>query len=267
MDEANPEAQAQGKQPRAWSRSNGPRVRPASPTWAVSRSSTGTATSWPTSCCSASTRSSRPATTTRRRWRSTSKVLLEFGFDRLVGGGKAYVKAPLGFMQQAIYRFLPNNRTVLEVGNEDNADDLLPGVREARKAGYAVAHRPLPRPARVRGPAARGRRRQDRHDRADRPAACAPSSPSCAGTPAASIVAEKVETREQHQFLRGLPVDLFQGYYFARPALLSTERIPVHTLVLLELAGALQDHDLDLQKVARLVAAEPRVSRTACCAW
>ena len=29
----------------------------------------------------------------------TSKVLLEFGFDRLVGGGRAYVKAPLGFLQ------------------------------------------------------------------------------------------------------------------------------------------------------------------------
>ncbi len=189
----------------------------------------------------------------------TSKVLLEFGFDRLVGGGKAYVKAPLGFIQQAIYRFLPNTRTVLEVGNEDSAQDLLPGVREARAAGYAVAidH--------FRGqPELEPLLPEVDVVKIDTTGLTAQRVRTIVTQlrwyPGRIIVAEKVETREQHQFLRGLPVDLFQGYYFARPALLSTERIPVHTLVLLELAGALQDTDLDLQKVARLVAAEPRVS-------
>lgn len=189
----------------------------------------------------------------------TSKVLLEFGFDRLVGGGRAYVKAPLGFLQGEVYHFLPANRTVLEVGNEDEAADLLPGVRAARQAGYAVAldhYRGQPE-YEVLLPEVDVVKIDTTGLTAQRVRAIVTQLRWYAGR---TIVAEKVETREQHQFLRGLPIDLFQGYYFARPALLSTERIPVHTLVLLELAGALQATDLDLQKVARLVAAEPRVS-------
>ncbi|NMM77392.1 EAL domain-containing protein [Acidovorax sp. SRB_14] len=41
----------------------------------------------------------------------------------------------------------------------------------------------------------------------------------------AAIVAEKVESAEQHQLMAGLGVKLFQGYWFARPSLVKAQTI------------------------------------------
>ncbi|MDD2713706.1 MAG: HDOD domain-containing protein [Simplicispira sp.] len=48
----------------------------------------------------------------------------------------------------------------------------------------------------------------------------------------AQIVAEKVETAEQHALMAGLGVKLFQGYWFARPALVQAQTLrPSHATI------------------------------------
>ena len=49
----------------------------------------------------------------------------------------------------------------------------------------------------------------------------------------ACIVAEKVETAEQHNLMEGLGVSLFQGYWFAQPALVKAQTLrPSHATIL-----------------------------------
>ena len=49
----------------------------------------------------------------------------------------------------------------------------------------------------------------------------------------AQIVAEKVETAEQHALMADLDVKLFQGYWFAKPALVKTQTLrPSHAIII-----------------------------------
>ena len=45
--------------------------------------------------------------------------------------------------------------------------------------------------------------------------------------PKAQIVAEKVETAEQHERMSQLGVKLFQGYWFAKPSIVNGDRMRV----------------------------------------
>lgn len=49
----------------------------------------------------------------------------------------------------------------------------------------------------------------------------------------AQIIAEKVETAEQHALMADLQVKLFQGYWFAKPALVKTQTLrPSHAIII-----------------------------------
>jgi len=190
-----------------------------------------------------------------------AKALLEFGLDRLVGPAMAYVNTPIGFLEGGIYRLLPPERTVLEILERATVDKaLLTAMARARTEGYKLAlddyqgdpafEPVLSRvdvvkvdiaglsPARQRAVFAHVREK----------------------APKATVLAEKVEDADEYALVKSLGAKLFQGFFFAKPTTLTTRRTPSHAPVLLQLAGALDGADLDLQRVARLVAHEPRVS-------
>lgn len=50
-----------------------------------------------------------------------------------------------------------------------------------------------------------------------------------------TLLAEKVETLEQYEFCRELGFDLFQGYFFAKPVILTGRTVPPSSLALLRL--------------------------------
>jgi c-di-GMP-related signal transduction protein len=52
-----------------------------------------------------------------------------------------------------------------------------------------------------------------------------------------TLLAEKVETFEQYEFCRELGFDLFQGYFFAKPVILTGRTVPPSSLALLRLLG------------------------------
>ena len=67
------------------------------------------------------------------------------------------------------------------------------------------------------------------------------------------LLAEKVETREEHAELMSLGCDLFQGYYFARPELYSSQTMRPHRLNVLELLAKLSEPDPSINELARLI--------------
>ncbi len=62
------------------------------------------------------------------------------------------------------------------------------------------------------------------------------------------LVAEKVETAEQFRACRDLGFDYFQGYHFARPALVERKKLPDGGSSMLRLMGLLQE-DADTSRV------------------
>ncbi len=67
------------------------------------------------------------------------------------------------------------------------------------------------------------------------------------------LLAEKVETMEQFERLQTMGFDLYQGYFFAKPEIMSSRDIPGSKLQYLNMLSQLQDQTTDYEKMAELV--------------
>jgi c-di-GMP phosphodiesterase len=61
------------------------------------------------------------------------------------------------------------------------------------------------------------------------------------------LLAEKVESKEDFQFCQGLGCELFQGYFFAKPAVITTKSLSASQITLLELINGLaKEEEMDV---------------------
>ena len=74
------------------------------------------------------------------------------------------------------------------------------------------------------------------------------------------LVAEKLGTQEQHEFCVAAGCDLFQGYFFCRPAVACTRGIAANRLALLQVAAVLNDPDVELEQIEQLIAHDVALS-------
>lgn len=191
----------------------------------------------------------------------TAKALIGFGFDRLVGNALAFVNTPAGYLDADIYRVLPADRTVLEVLERvEVTPSVVKNLLRARDDGYQLALDDFQggtaqeqllglvdivkvdlmglNPARLRAVFAMLKKK----------------------APQARLLAEKVETAAELTLVKSLGAELFQGFFFATPTVMTASKVPADAMVLLELAGSLDGDDLDLQRVARVLSHEPRMT-------
>lgn len=77
--------------------------------------------------------------------------------------------------------------------------------------------------------------------------------------PQAQIVAEKVETAEQHQHMAHLGVKLFQGYWFARPALVKAQTVRPSQAIVIQLINLVRGQASSLE-IEELLKKDPTLS-------
>jgi EAL and modified HD-GYP domain-containing signal transduction protein len=68
-----------------------------------------------------------------------------------------------------------------------------------------------------------------------------------------AMIAEKVETQEEHKHACAEEFTLFQGYYFCRPVLLEGRRVPANRLFHIQILALLQHDPVDMHKLGNLV--------------
>lgn len=68
------------------------------------------------------------------------------------------------------------------------------------------------------------------------------------------LLAEKVETYEMLEFCKSTGFDLFQGYFLARPQIISGRKMSDNKQSVLQLLSALQDPDVPVDKVEKMLA-------------
>jgi len=73
------------------------------------------------------------------------------------------------------------------------------------------------------------------------------------------LLAEKVETVQQYRHCLELGFDLFQGYYFARPAVLNRKKVDASGIALLRLLG-LVCRDAEISEIEEAVKQNPNLS-------
>ena len=74
------------------------------------------------------------------------------------------------------------------------------------------------------------------------------------------VLAEKVETAEQYEILKGLGVDYFQGYFFAKPKIISGSRISSNKLSLLQILSKINDPNTDIEELQALISKDVGIS-------
>lgn len=194
---------------------------------------------------------------------ATARVLvnafLEIGLEELVGPHRAFVNFTANMLGDGSVLALPPERVTIEVLEDAEVDAaLVEAVRSLREKGYRIAlddfvwherWEPLLELAEV--------------VKVDVPSL---SPPELARDVerlrgrGLTLLAEKVETQEQFEALRALGFDLFQGYFFARPNVVGSRRLPANQLAVLRLLAALQDPEIDSLDVEPLISADAGLS-------
>jgi EAL and modified HD-GYP domain-containing signal transduction protein len=179
--------------------------------------------------------------------------LLDVGLLDLVGGGLAYLNVSRDFLLSVRPLPLPAGRVVLELLEDQLVDGaLLEVLAELVEQGFAIALDdfrltpsteqllPYARIVKVDVLEHTGRDLEDllAHLRA--------------GDPSLTLLAEKVETREEFERCRELGFDSFQGYFFARPSLVRQQRLPSQGLTALGAMAELSATD-DFDELNRII--------------
>jgi EAL and modified HD-GYP domain-containing signal transduction protein len=149
----------------------------------------------------------------------------ELGMEHVVGDQMAFVNIDgVGLMSDFI-RFLPNDKVILEILETVEATpEVLDRVRELKQAGFRFALDD------VIGHSEDVQKLQPlcdviKVDIQDMQPGTLQALARVLKNPKQKLLAEKVETVEQFRQCMDLGFDYFQGYYFARPVILSGKKI------------------------------------------
>lgn len=185
-------------------------------------------------------------------------ALTVFGYETLLDGRAGYVNAAEEVLRQGWYRLLPPGRTVVELlETVAISQEVLVACQIAKLGGYRVAlddfvYRPELQPLldladvvkidfQITPPDERGRARNQ------------------IGKSALAL-AEKVETPSDFRNAVEAGYDLFQGYFFARPEIVSRKDIPAGKLAFLQLLKELKEPVLDFPRVEAAIKHDPALS-------
>jgi EAL and modified HD-GYP domain-containing signal transduction protein len=196
----------------------------------------------------------------------------QLGLARAIGDAHCFLNVDTDVLGSDIYAFLPRERTVLELAASVVPDEAVL-ARLAELAGHGFqfaldgigsgsAGAGADDPARLQKllPLARfvklDLRKLDLR---------ATPQPALAALVARlhgmhkSVVADKVETREEYQACLDLGIDYFQGYYFARPSVLGGRKLSPSQMAVLELMN-LVTSDVDNADIERAVKRDASVA-------
>ena len=186
-------------------------------------------------------------------------AFMEIGLDRIVGPHRAFINLTRHFfVDMPPIPFSPE-RVVFEVLEDVEVDDLLlDRLAKMASQGFALAmddYAFQPELAPIL-PLVRYIKVEVQPDRLDELAQRLPALRANG----AKLLAEKVETAEQFERLKAMGFDYFQGYFFARPNLVRSNRLRESSGMVTRLLARLNDPAVAMDEVVQLVSQDPGLS-------
>ena len=186
-------------------------------------------------------------------------AFMEIGLDRITGPYKAFINLTRPFFVDMPPIPFSRDRVVLEILEDVNVDEeLLLGISSMAGHGFELAmddynFQPhlqpiLPLVSYIKVEIQPGGMEE-----------LTRRMPELRAT-GARLLAEKVETVEQFEQLKALGFDYFQGYFFARPSIVRTDRVEENSAMVVRLLARLNDPDVPMQEVIDLVSRDPGLS-------
>jgi c-di-GMP phosphodiesterase len=195
--------------------------------------------------------------------RATATVVLntltELDMDRIVAGKTAWINVSRDFVLGDLIQAVPPTVVGLEIPETENFDnEMVEALRELKQAGYKLALDDF-------------RHREGADDVLELFDVVKLSMPELGRQQmrelaarlrpySGLVLADKLGTRPEHEVCIAAGCDLFQGYFFCRPAVVGTRGISANRLALLQVVAALNDPSIDLSEIEQLVARDVALS-------
>ncbi len=170
------------------------------------------------------------------------RTLLSMGMDRVTGGKTAFINVSREVLLADQFQVLDPTRVVIELLESIACDaETLPASASLVKRGYTLAlddfvyspaYDPLLRLARI-----------VKLDVLDRPMEELREVMEILSPFRVHCLAERVENAEVHAQCAALGFELFQGYFYARPEILSGREMPVQAASIIRLLNLLRNPD------------------------
>lgn len=193
-----------------------------------------------------------------------ANTFLTIGSQRVLGDKQGFINFPRRCLVQDSGLLLPRQRVVIEI-LEDVAPDaeVLAACRRLKEAGYTLAVDDV-----VETTAALPFLSYADYIKLELPAlSMAERRRVCAYFVGKGlrVLAEKVETREDFEAALGAGCELLQGYYFARPEIVTGRQVPVSKMTCLRLISEVQRPDLDFDGLEKIVRLDVGLTRKLLC--
>ena len=181
-----------------------------------------------------------------------SSTLLSIGLENILCGKKAFLNFDHRLLSDGMHLSLPRQAIVIEIlESVQPTADLIALCQSIHEQGYSIAlddfvsqpqFEPLTRIAKLIKVDFRAtpKEEQRRLLRTYQPRGIA-------------MLAEKVETHEEFEWAQRAGYDLFQGYFFARPVIISGRQIPAVQATCLRLLRETQQKELDFKRLEVLI--------------
>ncbi len=186
-------------------------------------------------------------------------TLTELDMNRIVANKTAWINVSRAFVVGGLVHAVPPSVVGLEIPEDERFDDEMIGaLRELKRAGYKLALDDF----RYRdgseellelfdvvklGMPELGR--QQMRELSQR-------LKSYSG----KVLADKLGSRPDHEVCIAAGFDLFQGYFFCRPAVVGTRGIAANRLALLQVVAALNDPSIQFAQLEQLIARDVALS-------
>jgi EAL and modified HD-GYP domain-containing signal transduction protein len=186
-------------------------------------------------------------------------TLTELDMNRIVGDKKAWINVSREFVVNGLVQVIPPNAVGLEIPEPELFDDdTIAALRELKRAGYSLALDDF----RFRDGSEEFVELFDvvklsmteigRQGMRELVARLRPHH--------RLVLADKLGTRPDHEVAIALGCNLFQGYFFCRPALVGTRGIAANRLALLQVVAALNDPAVQFADIEQLIARDVALS-------
>jgi EAL and modified HD-GYP domain-containing signal transduction protein len=175
-----------------------------------------------------------------------------FGLEKFTAGLPAFVNCTEESLTEELVRVLPASMTVLEILETlEPTPRLIDALVKLKAAGFRIAlddftWRPELAPLVELAD-------YIKVDFVLMDAAARLNLRRQLGCAAAIMLAEKVETQEEYKQACSEGFTLFQGYYFCRPTLLKSRKIPANQVSYMEILKLLRDDAIDWRKLSQQV--------------
>jgi c-di-GMP-related signal transduction protein len=182
-----------------------------------------------------------------------SNTFLKIGLNRLTSGKRAFINFTRKLFLDEVGLKLPKEHTVIEILEDlEPNPQLLDVCRRLREAGYKLAlddyaatHEhlmPFIKLANIIKVDFLKNNNREKREIADRILTLGPS-----------LLAEKVETREEFQLALDCGYTLFQGFFFSKPEMVPSKDIPGYKLNHLRMLQQLSRKDLHYDTLAETI--------------